>query len=607
LKNYLNIPKKIKSLLKKIVKVIITKFNLIEKIFEIVIQVSSEKFWFKSYDDHVPHSLTYPTEDIMTLLNKSMDKYGDRIGFYFMDREMPYREVKDLSERFATFLQNQGVEKGDVVAICFPNTPQYLIALYGILLAGCTATGLSPLLSPPEMVYQLEDCNAKAVVTMDIIYEKIFCDKILPKLPNLEILIPSNISEFMGFSGFKVFMGKLIKKIPKGKMDPYPGKTVVPFLEVLKTENNPRKVSIDSKSDLALIQYTGGTTGRPKGVEITHSNLVSNMHQFDTWLNRERATDITISAFPYFHIAGLFIGLFLTYIASSHIIIANPRDTDHIIDQIMEIKPTVFGNVPTLYLMVQRNPKSKEISDDVLNNINLYVSGAAPFPAEAIKDFEKDFHTENKFIEVYGMTESAVLVTVNPAFREKKIGKVGLPLPDTDVKLVNVETGEEAPIGVPGEILLKGPQITKSYHNKPKANEKTWVDGWLHTGDVGVFDEDGFLKIVDRTKDMLSVSGFKVYSVHVEEVLTKHPDIQLMAIIGVPDKDRPGSEIVKAVIQLKEGIELNEKVKSNIKKYAQENLAKYEVPKVWEFREELPLTMVGKVEKKALRKEEEND
>ncbi|MEJ2280005.1 MAG: AMP-binding protein, partial [Candidatus Lokiarchaeota archaeon] len=335
-----------------------------------------------------------------------------------------------------------------------------------------------------------------------------------------------------------------------------------------------KKVLLDSSKDLALIQYTGGTTGRPKGVEITHSNLVSNMHQFNTWLKRDHGTDTTISAFPYFHIAGLFIGLFLTYIGSSHVIIANPRDTDHIIDQIMKIRPTVFGNVPTLYLMVQRNPKSKSIPDDILDNISLYVSGAAPFPAEAIKDFESQFHTENKFIEVYGMTESAVLVTVNPAFGEKKIGKVGLPLPDTDIKLINVETGEEVPIGQPGEIILKGPQITKSYHNKPEATEITWIDGWLHTGDVGVFDEDGYLKIVDRTKDMLSVSGFKVYSVHVEEVLTKHPNIQLMAIIGLPDKDRPGSEIVKAVIQLKEGLEATEEIKNSIKKYASENLAK---------------------------------
>ena len=253
--------------------------------------------------------------------------------------------------------------------------------------------------------------------------------------------------------------------------------------------------------------------------------------------------------------------------------------------------------------MVQNNPMSKKIPRETLENITLYVSGAAPFPPEAIKEFEKQFHSENKFVEVYGMTETAVVITANPMYGKKKIGTVGLPWPDTDIKLIDTETGSIIKeIGKPGEILIKGPSCAKQYHNKPEQTAATFdKDGYVHTGDVGVFDEDGYLKIVDRTKDMLIVSGFKVYSVHVEEVMTKHPDIQILAIIGIPNPDRPGSEIVKAVVQLKEGVEVTEEVKATIQKYAEENLAKYEVPKIWEFREELPLTMVGKVLKKALR------
>ena len=564
--------------------------------------MSKERFWTKTYDSHVPKTLEYPREDLGTISARAMEKYGDRVGFYFMDNEILFKDVLKKAQAFATFLQNNGLKKGDVVAMNIPNSPQYLFALYGTFMAGGASTGLSPLLSPVEMAYQLNDCKAKFVVTMDIVYEKVF-PKFLEKVPSLEVIVPTNISEYMGFSGFKVFMGKLIGKIPKGKMNPWPGKKVVPFLEAMDTPINIKKVDIDAKNDLALIQYTGGTTGTPKGTEITHYNLAANMHQFDTWLNREKGTDITMSAFPYFHIAGLFIGLFLTYIGSSHIIIANPRDTDHMIKEITERKPTCFGNVPTLFLMIQKNPKSKNIPPEILENIELWVSGAAPFPAEAVRDFEKDFYSQNKFVEVYGMTESAVLATVNPALGKKKIGSVGLPLPDTDVKLVDVETGKEVPIGQPGEILLKGPQITKRYYNKPDATAKTYIDGWLHTGDVGVFDEDGYLTIVDRTKDMLVVSGFKVYSVHVEDVLTKHPDIQLVAIIGVPNPDRPGAEIVKAVVQLKEGVNPVDDVKASIQKYAEENLAKYEVPKIWEFSEELPTTMVGKVLKRALREE----
>ncbi|MHA1657555.1 MAG: AMP-binding protein, partial [Promethearchaeota archaeon] len=284
--------------------------------------MSKEKFWTKSYDKHVPTTLTYPTEDLGTLLTKAMNAFPDRVGFYFMDKIMLYKEVLECSQKFATCLQKNGLEKGDVVTISLPNTPQYLIALYGTYIAGGTSSGLSPLLSPAEIHYQLEDSDAKFIVTMDIIYEKVL-SKFLDKLPKLQVIIPTNISEFMGFAKIKVIMGKLIGKIPKGKMDPWPGKTVIPFLEALDTPIDLKKVKIDINKDLALIQYTGGTTGRPKGTEITHGNLIANCHQFDVWLKREKGTDITISAFPYFHIAGLFIAVYLTYISSSHIIIAN--------------------------------------------------------------------------------------------------------------------------------------------------------------------------------------------------------------------------------------------------------------------------------------------
>ncbi len=564
----------------------------------------SEKVWFKSYDKHVPKTLTYPKKDLGTVLTEALSKYPDKVGFYFMDSKFLFKEILEKVQSLATFFQKNGLEKGDVVAILLPNSPQFLFSAYATYIAGGTVSGCSPLLSPDEIAYQLEDCGAKFVVTMDIIHEKVL-SKVYDKLPDLKVIVPTNISEFMGFGGFKVFMGKLIGKIPKGKLIPWPGKKVVPFLEAIETPIDLKKVKIDPENDLALIQYTGGTTGRPKGTRIVHSNLVSNMHQFDKWLNREKGKELVLSAFPFFHIAGYFIGLFLTYIGGGQILIANPRDTDHIIKELIDKRPTAFGNVPTLFLMVQKNPKSKEIPADVLDKITLYVSGAAPFPPEAIREFEKQFHTENKFVEVYGMTETAVLATVNPANGEKKIGTVGLPLPDTDIKLIDTETGEEVTeVGKPGEIIIKGPQVSKGYHNKPEETKHAYdKEGYFHTGDVGTFDEDGYLKIVDRTKDMLIVSGFKVYSVHVEEVMTKHPDISIIAIIGVPNPDRPGAEIVKAVIQLKEGVTATESVKESIKKYAVDNLSKYEVPKLWEFREEIPLTMVGKVLKKALREE----
>ena len=562
-----------------------------------------EKFWLKSYDDHVKPSLEYPTDDLGTLLINKMKRFPDKVGIYFMDAEFSFKEVLEYSQKFATFLQKNGIGKGDVVTISLPNCPQYLFAVYGIYMAGGTVSGCSPLLSPPEIMYQLEDSNAKAIITMDVIYEKVL-SKFLDKLPNLKLIVPTNISEFMGFGGFKVFMGKLIGKIPKGKMDPWPGKTVVPYLKALETEIDIKKVNINVHEDPALIQYTGGTTGRPKGTILTHSNLIANLTQFDVWLDREHGKEVLISGFPFFHIAGYLVGLFLAFIGGTQTLIANPRDTDHIINEVIDKKPSSFGHVPTLFLMIQNNPKSREIPAEVLDNISLYISGAAPFPAEAIREFEKQFHTENKFVEVYGMTETSPLVTVNPAKGEKKIGAVGLPLPDTEIKIIDTDTGKELGIGEPGEILIRGPQVTKGYLNKPEETKSAFdSEGFFHTGDVGVFDEEGYLKIVDRTKDMLIVSGFKVYSVHVEEIMTKHPDIEILAIIGVPNPDRPGAEIVKAVVQLKEGVEESEAVKQSIQKFAEENLSKYEVPKIWDFREELPLTLVGKVQKKALREE----
>ena len=260
-------------------------------------------------------------------------------------------------------------------------------------------------------------------------------------------------------------------------------------------------------------------------------------------------------------------------------------------------------NVPTLYLAIKNNEKAQKIAKEILDDVEIYISGAAPFPAEAINDFEDNMQAKEKVLEVYGMTETSPILTMNPYYGTKKVGTVGLPVPDTDIRLVDIETGEQVDLGKPGEIICRGPQVTRGYYNKPDANAKTIIDGWFHTGDVGVMDEDGYITIVDRTKDMLIVSGFKVYSVHVEDILTKHPDVEMVAIIGLKDPDRPGSEIVKAVVQLKEGIDPTDSVKEKLKKYATEHLSKYENPKLWEFRESLPLTVVGKVLKRSLREE----
>jgi long-chain acyl-CoA synthetase len=563
------------------------------------------KIWTKSYDKHVKPSLTYPTESLGMLFDKAMVKYPERIGCYFMERDMTFRELRDDVHRFATFLQKNGLKKGDRVGINLANCPQYLVAHFGTLLAGGVASGCSPLMSPTEIAYQINDSEAKFFVTLDAFYEKTL-KKVLDKVPKLETIITTNISDYMGLPGYKVALGKLLKKVPKGKVVPHPGKNVLDFKEVLETENDVTSVDIDVNNDLALLQYTGGTTGLPKGTELTHKNIISNIVQISTWIDRtdaEQEATVNLSAFPLFHLAGLAMSMVTLYLSASQILIANPRDSEHIIKELIDKKPLMLVNVPTLYLAIKNNEMARKIPQEVLDGVEIYVSGAAPFPAEAINDFEASMDAKSKVLEVYGMTETSPILSMNPYYGKKKVGTVGLLVPDTEIRLVDVETGEQVELGKPGEIICRGPQVTRGYYNKPDANSQTIVDGWFHTGDVGVMDEEGYLTIVDRTKDMLIVSGYKVYSVHVEDILTKHPDIEMVAIIGLKDPDRPGSEIVKAVVQLKEGIEPSDKVKADLKDYAAENLSKYENPRLWEFRETLPLTTVGKILKRALREE----
>jgi long-chain acyl-CoA synthetase len=582
---------------KEIGMIVIIKRN---KMSMSVKNMSAEKFWVKSYDPGIKATLSYPSGGLGNLFLKAISEHPDKIACYYFNTAMKFSQLIELAKKLATALQKNGLKKGDVVLINLVNCPQYVIAALGTLLAGGVISGCSPLLSEDELAYQLNHSEAKAIITLDAVYDKLLMKKLADKVPKLQILIPTSLAEYMGFSKIKVFLGKLLKKIPSGKIKPWPGKTVLKWKDIVETPADVKEISI-GPDDLCLLPYTGGTTGRPKGTMLTHKNMVAQVTQFGHWLALETGSGTTLSAFPYFHMAGTLVYCQSLYLAWSQILIPNPRDTTHLIEDWEKHLPTMIANVPTLYNMILNNPKYKEIPKSALDNVIAYISGAAPFPVKSIKEFEAAMGAENKVVEVYGMTEASPLVSSNPFKKEKKIGTVGLPLPDTDIKLINIETGEPVPIGEPGEILVKGPQIMKGYYKSPDATAKALEGGYLHTGDVGVFDQDGYLKIVDRIKDMLNVSGYKVYSVHVEDILTKHPDIEICAIIGLEDLKRPGSEIVKAFIKLKEGVTANEAVKQSIQKYAEENLSKYEVPKQWEFREELPLTLVGKVLKRELR------
>jgi len=374
------------------------------------------------------------------------------------------------------------------------------------------------------------------------------------------------------------------------------------ILENYSSDKAPQ-VKIDPKKDIAFLQYTGGTTGPPKGAILTHENLIYNIKQIYHWLEpgTNPGKEIYLSGFPFFHLAGMAFNLSSVHNAAGQILIANPRDTTYLTNKAKDYQGKIrfMVNVPTLYLLLLSNRKFKKLD---FSSIDIFISGAAPFPSESINEFE-EVVGKDKVLEVYGMTEASPIVTMNPYLGTKKIGTVGIPVSSTEVKIVDVVNREtEVPIGEPGEIVIKGPQIFKGYWNKPEETEYALKEGWFFSGDIGIMDEEGYITIVDRTKDMINVSGFKVFSVEVDDKMNKHPAIELCSCVGISDTDRPGSEIVKLNVLLKKGYEASEEIKEDILKFAQDNLAKYKVPKIIEILEEMPLTSVGKVDKKILRK-----
>ncbi|MFH1149149.1 MAG: AMP-binding protein [Actinomycetota bacterium] len=563
----------------------------------------AERFWTKSYDagitDLDPESweTTY-----VEAVKQIFKEFPNKAALAYMGVEVTYGDLDRYANRFADMLIKNGLKKGDVVGINLPNIPEYVIAWLGTLRAGCVVSGVSPLLSAEEMEYQLSDVNAKALVTLDAIFAGRLVG-ISSNLPDLKLVATASVGGFLPW--IKRFLGKLLKKIPTGQVTPLPGKTVVDMSQVIKDQKySAEHPTVDiTPDDIAYIQYTGGTTGSPKGAMLTHRNAVSDLLLVQDWLGWEKGKGVALSGFPFFHVAGLFFNENCIYLGWTQVLIPNPRDTDHICKELAKYRPTALVNVPSLFQMLIANPKFMELDH---SNIEVCVTAAAPFPEESQKQLESVVG-KGKLMEVYGMTETSPLTAMNPYRGVKKLGSIGLPLPNTDIRLIDPDTGREAALGEPGEICVKGPMVMPGYYNKPEETALVFdSEGYLHTGDVAVQDPEGYLRIVDRTKDMIIVSGFKVFSKKVEEVLAEHPAVDMVALIGVPNPERPGSELVKALVTPVPGNKFqgdDEALKADIMKMAKDKLTPYEVPKTIEIRQELPLTAVGKVDKKVLRKE----
>ena len=563
-----------------------------------------DKIWTKSWDDHVKDldpkefDMTYPQA-----IRRTMKEFPNKMAFEYKGVTFTYKELDEAANQFANMLIENDFKTGDVVGMNLPNTPEYLIGIIGTLKAGCIVSGVSPLLSAVQLQYQLNDLgsggNKVALLTLDAIFQG-HITKIASKIPQLKLVIATSVVGYL--PKIKQIIAKKFMDIPTGEVTPIEGITVMDFhKDLLPTYSKDLPKDNAKPNDLAFIQYTGGTTGPPKGAMLSHRNIVSDIVIYQKWLNWEAGKGVALSGFPFFHIAGTFTTLNVIFLGWSQILIPNPRDSKHIVKSMAKYQPSVLANVPSLYQILMKNPKFKDLDH---SKLDYCVSAAAPFPKESQKEFE-DIIGKGKLIEGYGMTETSPLTASNPSNGVKKLGSIGLPLNNEEFKLVDPNTGKDVPLGEPGEICVKGPQVMKGYFNKPEETKKAIdKDGFMHTGDVGVMDEDGYVKIVDRTKDMIIVGGFKVFSAKLEDTLTNHPAIGMVATIGVDNPERPGSEIVKAFIQLDpeyiyDGNE--EALKSDITAFAKENCSPYEVPKLIEITEELPLTTVGKVDKKVLR------
>jgi len=482
------------------------------------------------------------------------------------------------------------------VGLHLPNIPAHYIAVIAVQKAGMVSTGLSPLLTPAELAHQLNDSETKLIMTVDVLFDRIAA--VADKAAFATVVVSEIAAKgSLGMPGIKRVLGKLLKKIPTAVVTPLRGKTVVRLAQVIREAPAVPVMVSRGMEDPMFMMYTGGTTGPSKGAVLTQRNYMANRRQVQTWLDI-RAEDVALSAFPLFHLAGLALGGFTLTQGSTQICVPNPRDTAFLIHAIKTWTPTFMVNVPTVYFQLMKNPEFGRMN---LGSIKWCLSAAAPFPAENIHELEAIIGKGN-FIELYGMTETSPVTCCNPRYGTKKPGSIGLPLPDTEFRLVDPETGQPVETGEPGEILIRGPQVMQGYFNKPEETANALRNGWMHTGDIARMDADGYFYIVDRLKDMVVVSGFKVFTKELDDIISRHPDIQLAASVGVPDPERPGSERVATAVVLRPGIEKSDGEKESILAFLKENVAPYKVPKVIRFMEELPTSGVGKILKREIRK-----
>ncbi len=543
------------------------------------------KPWHQSYIPGVPHELNIEEITLSRVLARAAAERGDMAAMDYLGRKISLRELDNLVSSFARALKALGIKKGDKVATLLPNLPQMTIVVYAAFRIGAVIVPNNPLYTERELIYQLSNSDSKIAVGLDVLLPRMLS---LKEKTGIEKIVTCHINDYLPFPQKQLY--PLVKKDMYRKVTPQ--QDVYKFTDLIKEHRAGPVEELSAWDELAAILYTGGTTGLSKGVMLTHASLSSDVQQFAAWLPGVKKGEKLLAVYPYFHSAGFTAMQNYALWAGLEAILVLRPSPDAVAEMVKKYKPDYLPGVATIFNGLLNNKLFTEMD---LSFIKGFFTGAAPLPVDTYNRLHE--LTGKQIVDAYGLTESTVFATAAPWGGKMKPGTVGLPLPNTDIRIVDIKTGEkEMPTGETGEILIKGPQVMSGYYKNPEETEKALRDGWLYTGDIGFFDEEGYLSVVDRKKDLIITGGFSVFPNEVDDILFAHPQIEEACTVGLPDEYR-GENVIAYVVPLP-GEELTEE---EIIKYCRENLTAYKVPRKIHFVKELPKSSIGKIMRREVR------
>lgn len=546
--------------------------------------------WLRNYPAYAPWNMPLPAVPVFNILHDATAKYANRPAMDFFGKHWTYAETAEMAARAAKGFQKLGVTKGTRVGLLLPNTPYYIAAYFGVLMAGGIVVNMNPLYAVRELEAMVKDSGAEIVVTMDLtaMYPKA---RTLLNNTHMRKLVVCSMTEALPLGTavlFNLFRRSTVANVEEDDRQIW-------WEDLVDNDGKPDAVAIDPKEDVAVLQYTGGTTGLPKGAMLTHANISANVRMVSCWHGSPvYGHEKFLAALPFFHVFAMTVALLCAMDLGAEIIMMPRFELKDALKQISKKKPTVFPAVPTIFTAINTSPLSKNYD---LTSLKVCISGGAPLPIEVKHEFEET--SGCVVVEGYGLSETSPVACTNPTQGVNKSGSVGLPMPGTIIEIRALDDDRVLGVGEKGEICVRGPQVMKGYWNRPEDTAEVMKNGAFHTGDVGYMDDDGYVFIVDRIKDMINASGYKIYPRMVEEAVHLHPAVEEVIVIGVDDPYR--GQAPKAFIKVRAGMTLTE---ADIREFLKDKLSKIEQPAQYEFRDVLPKTLIGKLSKKELKQEE---